>query len=503
MSGPTESAGTRRWWALIVLCTGALMIILDGTVVTIALPTIQRDLGFTQSSLAWVVNAYLIPFGGLLLLAGRLGDLLGRTRVFLTGLVVFTLASVLCGAAHSQATLIAARFAQGIGGALASSVVLGMIIALFPDGRERATAIAVFSFTGAAGASVGTVAGGALTQLLSWHWAFFVNVPIGVVALVVATRVLTAERGLGWRAGADLPGAVLATATLMGAVYTIITITDHDLLSLHTLGFAATTVVLAVGFVARQARAATPLVGLRIFASRVVGGANLAQLLMVASFFGFQFLLALYLQRVLGFDALRAGLAFLPVAVTIGLVSLGLSARLGARFGARRVLLVALGFVTVGLVVLTRAPASDGFFSLVVPVELVMGVGGGLALPTVTGLGMSGARPADAGLASGLLNTTQQVGGAVGLAVVTTLATAHTTALRATGHPASSALLAGYHLGFGVAAGLALAAAVVTAVVLRDPATDTATSTPAPEPATRVGSAVEGGRAELCVQAGR
>ena len=311
-----------RWIALVVLCVGMLMIVLDQTIVNVALPSIQHDLQFSTSSLAWVVNAYLIAFGGLLLLAGRLGDLVGRKRMFLIGLAVFTAASALCGLADSQALLVGARFVQGAGGAMTSSVILGMIVTMFPEPREQAKAMGVFSFVAAGGASVGLLAGGVLTQALDWHWIFFVNLPIGVLATVLAVRVVVADRGIGLRAGADLPGAALVTGALMLAVYTIVKTSDYGWGSAHTLILGAIAVAVLAGFIVREATARTPLIPLRIFRSRNVSGANLVQVLMIAGIFGMFFLGAVYMQRVLGYDPLQVGLAYLPVALSIGTVSL-------------------------------------------------------------------------------------------------------------------------------------------------------------------------------------
>ncbi|HEX3737397.1 MAG TPA: MFS transporter, partial [Solirubrobacterales bacterium] len=303
-----------------------LMIVLDATVVNVALPSIQSDLGFSQSSLAWVVNAYLISFGGLLLLAGRLGDLLGRRDIFLVGLTLFTAASLACGLADSQAVLVAARFVQGVGGALTSAVILGMIVTMFPEPGEQARAIGVYSFVASAGGSIGLLAGGAITQAINWHWIFIVNLPIAIVTGTLAVRYLSRDRGLGFSRGADLPGAGLIVASLMMGVYAIVEASDYGWGSAHTLGFGAGAVALLVAFVAREARAANPLVPLRIFRSRNLSGANVVQALMVAGMYGMFFLGALYLQKVLGFDSLEVGLAFIPVTAIIGTLSLGFSA---------------------------------------------------------------------------------------------------------------------------------------------------------------------------------
>jgi EmrB/QacA subfamily drug resistance transporter len=458
-----------RWAALYVLCAGTLMIILDGTIVNVALPSIQEDLGFGQSSLAWVVNGYLIALGGLLLLAGRVGDLLGRRRVYLAGIALFTAASLLCGLSGSQEMLIAARFVQGAGGAMASAVVLGMIVTMFPEPREQAKAIGIYAFVASAGASIGLLAGGILTQAIRRHWIFFVNVPIGVVTAALAVRLVEDDKGIGLGRGADVAGAVLVTAALMLAVYTIVEVVDHGWGSAHTLGFGALSLALLTAFVARQATAANPLLPLRIFRSRNVTGANVTQFLMVAGMFGMFFSGVLLMQRVLGYDAVETGLAFLPVSLGIGLLSLGFSARLNLRFGERAVLLPGLALIVVGLGWLTRVPADASYAVDLLPSMVMLGVGAGLTFPALSTLAMSGATPSDAGLASGLLNTTVQVGGAVGLAVLATLSTEHTAGRLADGESPASALTAGYHLAFTVAAVLLVVAIVVAATVLQPP----------------------------------
>jgi EmrB/QacA subfamily drug resistance transporter len=456
-----------RWWALAVLCAGMLMIVLDQTIVNVALPSIRADLGFSESSLAWVVNAYVVAFGGLLLLAGRLGDLVGRRRVLLAGLVVFTAASLLCGLATTPGQLVAARFVQGVGGALASAVILGMIVTLFPEPREQARAIGAFSFAAAAGGSIGNIAGGLLSQVLSWNWVFFVNLPIGIAVVVLAVRLLDADRGIGLAKGADIVGAVLVTSGLMLGVYTIVGAADHGWTSEHTLGLGAVALALVAGFVARQATAATPLLPLRIFRSRKVSGANVVQALMVAGMFGFMFLSALYMQQVLGYDAAQVGLAILPAALVIGAVSLGVSARLNARFGARTVLLPGLVLIVAGLAALSRLPVAGDYAVDLLPAIVLLSLGFGVAMPALTTLAMSTATPADSGLASGVFNTTQQVGGALGLAVLATLAASRSDALAAAGDSRAAALTGGYQLAFTIAAGLVAVALVVAAVALR------------------------------------
>jgi EmrB/QacA subfamily drug resistance transporter len=467
MSQTSGTARDTRWSALVVLCAGMLMIILDGTIVTVALPSIQSDLGFSQSSLAWVVNAYLIAFGGLLLLAGRLGDLIGRRLMFLTGLAVFTTASLLCGLAGSQEMLIGARFVQGVGGAMASAVILGMIVTMFPEPREQAKAIGVYSFVASAGASIGLLAGGVLTQGINWHWIFFVNIPIGIATAALALRLLAADRGIGLREGADVGGAVLVTAALMLGVYTIVEAADAGWGSAQTLGLGALALVLLAGFVARQATAAKPLMPLRMFRSRNVTGANLIQVLMVGGLFGMFVLGALYMQRVLGYDAVETGLAFLPVSVGIGVLSVGLAPRLTMRFGARAVLIPSLTLLMAGLALFSRVPVDGDYVADLLPTMLLFGIGAGMSFPALMTLAMSGASPSDAGLASGLVNTTQQVGGALGLAVLATLATTRTDRLLADGEGAASALTDGYQLAFAVGAALLAGAIVLAAIVLK------------------------------------
>jgi EmrB/QacA subfamily drug resistance transporter len=343
MASETTKSDRGRWIALYVLCAGVVMIVLDVTIVNVALPSIQEDLGFSQSGLAWVVNAYLIAFGGLLLLAGRVGDLVGQRRVFLYGIALFTAASLLCALARSEGMLIAARFAQGVGGALTSAVVLGIIVTTFPDPRDQAEAIGVYGFIASAGGSIGLLAGGALTQAINWHWIFFVNVPVGVATALLAIRFVENRPGIGVAAGADLPGAAALTAGLMLGVYAILEVEEHGWGSTHTLVPGAVAIVLLAGFVVRQARIASPLMPLRLFRSRNVAGANAVMALWAVGMFGMFFLGALYMQRILGYDALEVGVAFLPVTVVMGTLSLRLSGPLNLRFGARATLILASG----------------------------------------------------------------------------------------------------------------------------------------------------------------
>jgi EmrB/QacA subfamily drug resistance transporter len=456
-----------RWIALYVLCVGMLMIVLDVTVVNVALPSIQDELGFSQSSLAWVVNAYLIAFGGLLLLAGRFGDILGRKSVFMAGLGVFIVASLLCGVAQSQELLVAARFIQGVGGAMTSAVILGMIVTMFPEPREQAKAIGVYGFVASAGGSVGLLAGGVLTQSINWHWIFFINVPIGIGTAVLGMRLLDRDRGIGFGDGADVPGAVLITGSLMLAVYTIVKpAADYGWGSGRALALGATSLLLLAGFVAREMRVANPLVPLGIFRSRNVSGANVIQPLLVAGMFGMFFLGALYLERVLGYGPLEIGLAFLPATIVMGILSLRYSELLITRFGARRTLLPGMALIAAGLALFAQAPVDGGYVRHVLPVMILLGFGIGVSFPALMTLAMSGATQDDAGLASGLVNTTAQVGGALGLAVLATLSTTRTDSLVDAGEPKASALTEGYQLALLIGAGLVVAAIAVALLVL-------------------------------------
>jgi len=462
-----------RWVALYVLCVGMLMIVLDVTVVNVALPSIQTDLGFSTSSLAWVVNAYLIAFGGLLLLAGRFGDLIGRRRIFLAGIGLFTVASLACGLADSQSLLIAARFVQGIGGAMTSAVILGMIVTMFPEPREQAKAIGVYAFVASAGGSVGLLAGGVITQSIDWHWIFFINIPIGIATAIFARRLLEHDRGIGLTEGADVPGAVLITSALMLGVYTIVKpAAENGWGAGRTLVLGGISLALLLGFLLREALASKPLVPLRIFRSRNVAAANLIQVLSVAGMFGVFFLGALYLRRVLGYDALEIGLAFLPVSLTMGTLSIRYSERLVTRFGARNMLIPGLVLIGIALVLLTQVPVHGSYVVHVMPSMLLLGIGAGVCFPALMNVAMSGASPQDAGLASGLVNTTAQVGGALGLAVLATLSTSRSNHLIAQGHGTAAALTSGYHLAFWIAAGLVAAAIGVVSLVARDRPSD-------------------------------
>ncbi|MGW2404353.1 MFS transporter [Streptomyces sp. NPDC001739] len=476
-SPPAPPSSPRRGLALGVIAASTLMIVLDGSIVTVAMPAIQHDLGFSSEGLSWVVNAYLVAFGSLLLLAGRLGDLLGRNRMFVAGTAVFTASSLLAGLASGPAVLLAARFLQGVGSAMTAAVGLGILAALYPEGRERARALAVFSFTGAAGASIGQVLGGLLTDALDWHGIFLINLPIGAAVLALARPALPAGRGLGLRAGADAWGALLITAGLMAALYGIVNTATYGWTSPRALVPAAVGTALIVAFFLRQARARTPLLPLRMLRSRAVVTANLVQMLMIAALFAFQVLVALYLQGVLRYDAARTGLAMLPAALAIGATSLGVSARLIARYGERAVLRTALVPLIGALALLTRLPVHAAYATDLLPVMLLV-AGFGLALPALTALGMSGVDSRDAGLASGLFNTTQQLGSALGVAALSTLAAGRTDTLTGQGSPRAEALTAGYHVAFAAGAGLLALALLAATVLLRRPRVPEVTATP-------------------------
>jgi MFS family permease len=451
---------TRRGAALAVLCAMALMIVLDSTIVAVALPTIQRELGFSPAGVAWIVNAYLVAFAGLLLFAGRLGDLIGAWRVFLGGLGLFTFASLLCGFAGTAGLLVVGRFVQGAGGALAAAVILGMIVRLYPEPTAQARAMGIYSFVQAGGAALGLVAGGLLTETVGWPWIFLVNVPIGLFVGILAIRLLPREPGQGLRQGADVPGALLITGGLSLGVYAIV--------STGRLAGAGA-VLLIAGFVARQRWARQPLIPLRILGRGWLLGTNAAVVLVFAAGLGFQFLVALYAQRIIGFDALTTGFAFLPTPITIALASLFATPRLTGRFGSRRVLIGGLVLLATGLLWLSRAPVDPSYPIDLLPPLIIMGLGVGVAIPAIIMLSMAGAAPCDTGMVSGLNNTAQQAGAAVGLAVLAAVAAAQTSALRAAGEPALAALRSGYSLAFLIAAGFVLGALSIVGLALRHP----------------------------------
>jgi EmrB/QacA subfamily drug resistance transporter len=461
-----KSEDRRRWMALYVLCLGMLMIVLDITIVNVALPSIQSDLGFSQNDLAWVVNAYLIPFGGLLLLAGRVGDLIGQRRVFLAGLAVFTAASALCALAQTQEMLIGARFIQGIGGALTSAVILGMIVMMFPEQPDQGKAIGIYTFVAVSGSSIGLLAGGALTEAINWHWIFFVNIPIGAMTALLAVRLIDNPRGIGLGEGADIIGAVLITTGLMLGVYTILEVEQEGWGSTQTLVLGGISLALMAAFIFRQSRIANPLMPLRLFRSRNVGGSNLVQALTVVGMFGLFFLGALYLQRILGYSPFEVGLAFLPATIVMAAMSFRFTARLNMRFGAKATLLPGMACILAAMLLFALTPVDATYAVDLLPAMIVFGLGAGLAFPSLMTLAMSGATRSDSGLASGLVNTSVQVGGAIGLAVLATLSTERTASLLADGTAQASALNSGYHLAYLIGAALVTVAIVVAVAIL-------------------------------------
>ncbi|MGB3819276.1 MFS transporter, partial [Achromobacter pulmonis] len=420
--------GRQRWWALMVLCLGVLMIVLDTTIVNVALPSIREDLRFTETSLVWVVNAYMLTFGGFLLLGGRLGDLLGHRRMFLAGLSLFTLASLACGLARGQELLIAARAAQGLGGAVVSAVALSLIMNLFTEAGERARAMGVYGFVCAGGGSLGVLLGGLLTSTLSWHWIFLVNIPIGAVVYALCLRLLPAARGAEGGGRLDVAGALTVTASLMLAVYAVVNGNEAGWTSAQSLGLLGAAALLMALFLRIEARVAEPLMPLALFRLRNVATANVVGVLWAAAMFAWFFVSALYMQLVLGYDAMKVGLAFLPANLIMAAFSLGLSAKLVMRFGIRGPLAIGLLLAALGLALFARAPVDGGFAADVLPGMLLLGLGAGIAFNPMLLAAMSDVEPSQSGLASGVVNTAFMMGGALGLAVLASLAAARTAA---------------------------------------------------------------------------
>jgi EmrB/QacA subfamily drug resistance transporter len=456
-----------RWFALYVLCLGSLMIVLDVTIVNVALPSIRQDLGFSETSLAWVVNGYLLTYGGFLLLGGRLGDLFGHRRLFLTGITLFTLASLACGLATTQGVLIGARAVQGIGGAIASAVSLSLMMTLFTEQAERAKAMGVFGFVAAGGGSIGVLLGGVLTNSLDWHWIFLVNLPIGVLVCALTLRLLPAAPGTAAGGRLDVGGAVTVTVALMLAVYAIVNGNEVGWTSGRTLGLLAAAAALLGVFLAIEGRVTSPLMPLRLFRLRNVATSNVVGVLWAAAMFAWFFLSALYLQLVLGYSPLQVGLAFLPANLIMGAFSLGLSAKLVMRFGIRPPLATGLLLAAAGLVLFARAPVAGNFVVDVLPSMILLGFGAGMAFNPVLLAAMSDVEPSESGLASGVVNTAFMMGGALGLAVLASLAASRTDSLRASGDGSLVALTGGYHAAFVVGALFAALAATVGAALLR------------------------------------
>jgi EmrB/QacA subfamily drug resistance transporter len=463
------STPRQRWWALVVLCLGVLMIVLDTTIVNVALPSIRSDLGFSETSLVWVVNAYMLTFGGFLLLGGRLGDLYGHRRIFLAGIALFTLASLACGIAQSQAVLIAARAIQGLGGAVVSAVALSLIMNLFTEPGERAKAMGVYGFVCAGGGSIGVLLGGLLTSLLSWHWIFLVNLPIGI-AVAALTMTLIRE-GRGQHAQRlDWGGAAAVTLSLMLAVYAVVNGNEAGWTSTQTLALLAAAGVLMLAFIAIESRIAAPLMPLGLFRHRNLAGANIGGVLWAAAMFAWFFMSALYMQLVLGYTPMQVGLAFLPGNLVMAFLSLGVSARIVGRFGIRKPLAGGLLTAAVGLALFARAPVDGTFAPDVLPAMLLLGIGAGVALNPLLLAAMNDVRPEDSGLASGVVNTSFMMGGALGLAVLASLAAARTANVEAAGVDPRIALTAGYQLAFAVGAVFAACAAALGWWLMREPA---------------------------------
>lgn len=463
---PVPPPRDHRWLAFGVLCLGALMIVLDVTIVNVALPSIREAMGFSETSLAWVVNAYLLTFGGFLLLGGRLGDLYGHRRVFLIGLAGFSLASMACGLSDSQGVLVVARAVQGIGGAVVDAVALSLMMNLFTEPAERAKAMGVFGFVCAGGGSVGVLLGGVLTAALSWHWIFLVNVPVGALVIVLTLRWLPGARGDTLHKHLDLGGAVTITAALLLAVYAVVNGSAVGWTSARTLGLLAAALVLFAVFLTIEARVRAPLMPLKLFRLRNLSTANMVGVLWAAAMFAWFFLSALYLQLVLGYNPLQVGLAFLPANIIMAVFSVGLSARLVMRFGYRLPLAGGLGLAAAGLLLFARAPLDGNFILDVLPGMLLLGIGAGIAFNPVLMAAMNDVAPEESGLASGIVNTAFMMGGALGLAVLASIASARTSGLLSSGHAQLAALNGGYHLAFFAGACFAALAAGVGAIWL-------------------------------------
>jgi EmrB/QacA subfamily drug resistance transporter len=457
-----------RWLALVVLCMGGLMIVLDVTIVNVALPSIRRDLGFSQSSLAWVVNGYTLTFGGFLLLGGRLGDLFGHRRLFLIGLLLFTGASLICGLAQSQGMLIAARMVQGFGGATVSAVALSLMMSLFVEPEERAKAMGVFGFVNAGGGSLGVLLGGVLTDVLNWHWIFLVNLPIGIAVFAAAVRLVPAGGQQLTSQRIDVAGAVLVTTALMLAVYAIVNGNQAGWTSTQTVGLLLGSLVLLAAFITAESRISAPLIPLGLFKLRNFATANVVGILWAGAMFAWFFLSALYLQLVLGYTPLQVGLAFLPANLIMGAFSLGLSAKLVMRFGIRWTLAVGLLLAAGGLALFARAPVHGDFVVDVLPSMVLLGFGAGMAFNPVLLAAMNDVAPTESGLASGVVNTSFMMGGGLGLAILASVAASRTSHLLASGHGHAAALDGGYHTAFLIGTVFALIAVAIGAGLLRE-----------------------------------
>lgn len=455
----------RRWITLAIVCMAQLMIVLDVSIVNVALPSIKNDLGFTESDLTWVVNAFLITFGSLLLLAGRLGDLLGRKRVFLTGLVFFTAASLLCGIAPTEGLLVGGRFLQGIGAAAQASVILAIIVTEFPEPADRARAMGAYVFVSVAGGSIGLLLGGLLTELLSWNWVFFVNLPIGIATLIAGQALIRSDKGLGIGHGVDWIGSALVTLSLMSGIYAIVQVTDHGWGSAQVLGYGALAALLMAAFLTVQARIENPIMPLRILRLQGLISASAIRGFLVVGMYSTFFLVTLYLEQVRGYSALATGAAFLPWTLTVAFLSRGTTARLVTRFGAIPVLTSGMALAAAGLLMLTSLGSETAYFPTIFIATFALGFGIGNAFQPLLTLAMADVPAPDAGLGSGITNVSQQMSGALGLAVLSTIAADHTQNLVADGHTMSSALISGYHLAFFTGAAV-IGVGIVLALVL-------------------------------------
>ena len=463
-----SSDDRRRWASLIVVCLAQLMIVLDVTIVNVALPAIQRDLHFSQANLTWVVNAFLISFGSLLLLAGRLGDLAGRKRVFLAGVFTFTVASLLCGIAPSEGTLIGARFVQGIGAAAQASVILAIIVTEFPEPAARARAMSAYVFVSVAGGSLGLLAGGLLTQALSWHWVFFVNLPVGLLTLVLGQAIVRADRGLGLDQGVDWLGALLVTASLMSVIYAIVKATSNGWTSSSVLSMAGLGALLMVAFLSLEMRIRNPMLPLRMLRVPGLVNASLVRGFLVTGMYSTFFLGTLYLEKVRHYSALQTGAAFLPWTITVAILSRGITARLVSRFGPLRVLTAGMATTIAGLLLFSTVGPDTSFFPTVFFASFAIGLGIGNAFMPLLTIAVADVPAADAGIGSGITNVSQQIGGALGLAVLSTLATNHTNGLLAAHHGPAAALIGGYQVAFLTGAA-AIAVGIALALVLLRP----------------------------------
>ncbi|WP_374679532.1 DHA2 family efflux MFS transporter permease subunit [Hydrocarboniphaga effusa] len=457
----------QRWLALYVLCFGVLMIVLDTTVVTVALPSIQASLGFSETSLVWVLNAYMLTFGGFLLLGGRLGDLYGNRRWFLGGLVVFTVASLACGVAQTQWLLVVARAVQGVGGAVVTAVALALIMNLFTDPDERAKAMGVYGFICAAGGSLGEILGGVLTELMSWEWVFLINLPIGIAVYAFCLKLLPEDVRPEQRQRLDIAGAVLVTSGLMAAVYAVIGGNAAGWASTQTITLLAIAAALLLAFFVVEARVRDPLMPLHLLRLRNLATANIVGILWSAGMFAWFVITALYLQRVLGYSPLQVGLSFMPADFFMAVFSLGLSAKLVIRFGIRTPLWVGLAIAGVGLLLISQAPLSGSYVAHILPGMLLLGIGGGMAFNPLLLAAMSDVDESQSGLASGIANTAFMMGGALGLAVLASLADAATRELLASGSDERDALKSGYQLAFEIGAAMTLLGAAIGGAFVR------------------------------------